>query len=753
MAKKVTFSFSDNPSLGASFNVAIFLSGNPIYYNSGQNEISFEYSATGAPDQPPFFVERQLTLSATLQKTLFFLNTYYYNEAITYEIIGNTIEAIVNLDNITITTSSSIAELTITSDEISNPENLNLKYFFQYTNVVGDSFLCQIFQKRFIGDATEVQGSAFLEKGSVKNHTEPIRGTNLSIELEANINLTFEDLYTVNELDYTVVFKRNNKVIFRGFLKPDGIFQSYRDDYWLISLDCIDGLGTLENLSFVKKSGLRFTGKMKAQDVVYNALNRTGIAMPINVAINLLYDGLENTSSTNILNEIYLNTARFFKEDSQGTGDGTIMSCDEVLKSVLGIFRACITQEDGEWYIYKADEIFNRATTIFKRYDINNVYVGNKNINLNKTIGSQINNFYPHFSDGDQAIRIIGGINAFRLGYKYGFLNGLLANGALKRDGIDFELWTPNFATRSLIIDDPQIPNGLILKTIGLTDTPLLMLSSTPIAVDQGDVFDFKCNLTVTGGQVLFGFKISVGIYFLNNNGEWVTDSNTFYTPIVGDVSGDLDDFFVEKNASFKISTSPVPVSGNLVVEIFQPIFIVFVPGITFKPTAIIRSLDITTNTAELGGKVGEFHTVERTSRISSIVKENDEVIIGDEIDNFFSGSIYKNNQIDTTSLWSRVGTFELYPILRIAAETELRLGQKPLMQFSGSLYGYIPYLTMIAINNLSGKFLPIEYVYDTKNNRVTFKLLEVIADELPDIKYTPTFDYGGNTIKPTIVS
>jgi hypothetical protein len=34
------------------------------------------------------------------------------------------------------------------------------------------------------------------------------------------------------------------------------------------------------------------------------------------------------------------------------------MSCEEVLKSILDIFGAVITQIDGEWYIYKANEIY-----------------------------------------------------------------------------------------------------------------------------------------------------------------------------------------------------------------------------------------------------------------------------------------------------------------------------------------------------------------------------------------------------------
>jgi hypothetical protein len=743
MAKKVIISFTDNPNLFEGINIIINFNGLPIYYNSGEAAIAVEYITNGTTDLPPSQIERQLTLDATIQKTIAYFNTYYYNDNVVYNRVNDTIEVIVNLDNITLAITNVNEDIVITTQDIDPATNLNLRYFFQYTNSVNDSFLCQIFKKRYVGEPLEINGSATLDKGSVKNHTDTIRGTGLTIELEANVNLTFEDLYTENEQDYTVIFYRNNKVLFRGFLKPDGVFQSYTRDEWIISLDCVDGLGTLENLSFVKDNGLRYVGKLKVLDVIYNCLKRTGIVMTINTSINVNYNGFVGND---ILDNIYLLSDRFFKEDSQGTGDGTLMSCEEVLKSVLGIFRACITQQDGEWYIYKADEIYNNTNVLFNRYDVNNTYVGNKTNNLLKTIGSQVDNFYPHFAGGDQKIKIEGSISAFRLGYKYGFLNGLLPNGKLTRTGTNFDLWTENPVITPLIIDNPQIPNGLILKAIPILDTPRIVLTSTNIEVDEGDKFDFKGSLTISGSRINFKFRISIGSNYLNNDGVWSTDPNTYYNVLVG--TGQYN--FVEENVNFVISTAPAPISGNLKIEVYEPESRVTLTVDFFLPTTIIRSLDVTTNTAELSGKVGEFHTVERSSRISSIIKANDTVIIGDETDNFYSGSIFKEDQITTTSLWSRKGAFELFPLLRISAETELRLGQKPLKLFSGSLYGYIPYLSIISINNLQGKFMAIKYVYDTKANKVTFDLLELIADEISDINYKFTFDYG-ETVKPTI--
>ena len=112
---------------------------------------------------------------------------------------------------------------------------------------------------------------------------------------------------------------------------------------------------------------------------------------------------------------------------------------------------------------------------------------------------------------------------------------------------------------------------------------------------------------------------------------------------------------------------------------------------------------------------------------------------------------LFKEDGITPTQTWSRSGSFENYPLLRIAAEEELRIAQKPLKVFKGSAFGFMPYFSYIDINNIEGKFFPIEYSYDTKNNITDFKLLELFSAEIPDILYKFTYDYG-NTVKPTIV-
>ena len=750
MAKKIILSFIDNPVVGLGFVYTTFLNGIPILYNSGQTSVSIEYLANGNPDEIPFKIELQTTLDATIEKTLAFLNANYVNDFVTYERSGNEIFAIISIENVTVFTSSSNANVVITSDNVSNADNLNLKYFFQYTNVVNDTFLCRIFKKQYLGNAIEINGTATLEKGSVKNHTDSIRGTGLAIELEASLEMTLEDLYTENEQDFTVKFYKNNKLIFNGFLKPDGVYQSFVRDYWMLSLDCVDGLGALSNLSFVQESGFRFNGKMKASDIIYNCLKRTGIILPINTSINTLYDGLVGTDNLDILTKIYLNADRFFKNDSQGSGDGTLMSCEEVLKSVLDIFSACITQENGEWYIYKASEIYKLPYVLFRRYNVNNVYIGNVTLNLNKSLGSQIDNYYPHHSGGNQKIEMNGSISAFRMGYKYGFVDGLLVNNSLQYDeNLNYSGWTKNTIANSFLVKDPLSSYGLFMRSLDPPDATVLILTSSPIAIKEGGLFDFKASLTTYGFSTDYLFKIKLGSYRLISNGEWVT-TDSFFQYTLGSSAEDAKNF-TEISDTFNISSSPAPIEGVMYIEIYRPKNSLPPFAVSLRPMVKIRSVDITTNSAELKTKVGEFHTVSRISKVSSIVKENKSVSNGDRSENFYLGTIFKEDGVLDTRTWSRKGSFEAYPLLRIAAEDELRLGQKPLKVFSGNVFGYLPYLSFLQINSINGRFFPIEYSYDTVNNQIKLKVLELYAEEIPDILYKFTYDYG-TVVRPTIV-
>ena len=748
MAKKIILSFLGQPQLGNGFSYNISISGTPIVYENGLSSLNVKYRAFGLGNLPPNEIERQLSLSNTIDNTLSFLVNNYTYSNIFYVRKNNTIEVIINTSlPVNVSFGSFDPNITQSVLEIPETENINLKYFFQYKNIVNDEYRCEIYNKQYFGNATEIKGRATIEKGSVKDHLEPIRGTGLSLDLEASTELTLEDLYTENEQDFTVRLYKNGRVVFIGFLKPDGIYQSFTRDIWTISLDCIDGLGAIENLSFVKPNGFRFVGKMSAIDIIYNCLRRTGISLPINTSINTIYDGLVRTPNMDVLTKIKLNSDRFFRADGQNTGDGTIMSCEEVLKSILDIFCACITQENGEWYIYKPNELFLTDYPLFRKYDIRNNYTGNTTLNIGKVLGSQINNFYPYHCSGNQKIDIKGGVSAFRVNYKYGFVSGLLSNPSIIHDGnLNYAGWILNNQNISYLINDPLSFNGFkMTPDIYYLDesNPIeLLATSESVLLNKGNTFAFKVTLKANGGA-MFYFRIRQGSYSMKQDGSWVLNNSIFPNIEIPIYSRDYRRTIITE--TYETNSLPLPDTGGVFVEIYSAKSMMPVEATSCE----VSSLDLINNFVG-DNVVGEFHTVERANKISTIVKENKTIFNGDNEGIVYLGAIFKENGIDTTSLWNREKEFTSKSILQISAEEELRISQKPLKKFTGSTFGYIPYLSAIKIDSISGKFMHIEYSYDTFSNISTIKSLELFASEISDLVYNKTFDYG-ETVKPTI--
>lgn len=615
------------------------------------------------------------------------------------------------------------------------------KYFIQNDET---GYFVQIYEDGFTGTNTEIFGKLSIDKGSVNNVLDTIRGTGINLQLEANPLLTFEEFSEVeDEKKYTAKVTKGGVTVFNGFLKPDGITQSFTRDYWNITLDFVDGLGSLKDLAFVKSNGLNYTGKMSVYDVILGCLERTGILMTINHNIDVYY--LEY-SGTNILKDTYVSADRYFKIDAQTTGGGTTMTCEEVLNSLLNLFSACITQQEGYWWIYRPNDI--KPNVIFTDNTLNTTFTKN----LYKKVGSQIDNYYPHHASGNQTIQTKGAISAYRLNYKYGFIKGLFDNSNLNHDNnLIFDKWTKApFLNGVELINDPLDTSGLLMKAIsGSTlNVPLLTSESKPVLA--GSQLDLVVELSIdptdppppfeeSVADVLFLFRVerSDG-WYANDNGVWV---NSFWnlSKFVKSTGG------VIVNETWTLKIEPVPSDCTVKVVILEANKQSYPLDVIVE----VKSCQINNN-FNYDGRVGEFHTVSRLVAPSSIVKENQEVYNGDSIGEVFEGAIYKSDKTTLTTIWTRDGFVENKPLLRISAEDDLRIQQKPIKEFSGSFYGYLPYLSIIEINNISGLFMFTEYSYDTDSNITNGKLLQYYTNEVADLQYALTFDFG-ETVKPSI--
>lgn len=758
--------FIDNPQEGDSVSFYGQLSGTRFVYNNGLDIVNFEYTNNDSEvlSDPLHRVKIGAAIQETADNTKLFLDTNGYQ--ISGILINNVIKqetyyfidsSYVIEDEINFEISTNTPRVLINSFFTpSGTPTIKQKYLMRYKNIVGDEYVLRILKKDYQGESTDIFGRITLEKNEVRTHFDIFRGTGLSIEIEANKDLNIDDLYIINEREFIVRLEKNNLIIYNGFLKPDGVFQSFVYDQWVVSLSSVDGLGFLENLSFVQENGLRYIGKMNCLEIIQKCLLRTGSNMRIKTYINVFYDGLTiDNDSTDILKNVYLDTNRFIKQD-----DNTVMSCKDVLNSVLSIFKAVITQENGEWYIYRPSDFYNNNYPKFRYYDLNLNSSGTITKNIFKKIGSQIDGFYPHHCNANQMIEVEGAISAFRLGYKYGFLGSLLGNGNLLHDAgttiyedWDVQTWDESIYTGFLVVEPTSTQGIRFISATSIDSSPrqfrTALLSTSVVPLYEDYTLEFKTRFISYGFPVFIRFIVRVGIYYLNFiDGSWST------TPLSFDVwssrefpNGTGAPVSENFEINFSLKSQPLPEVGDLSVQMYVPQKGI---GGSFTPLVDVKSIEVI-NTFSGNNILGEFHTVSRNVAVSSIVKENETVYNGDNDNAVYIGAIYKNDQESFTSNWYRLGKVESKPILRISAEDELRIAQKPNKKFTGDIYGQIKYVSVIEIESISGVFMPIGYSYDTVSNISKLKFLEFFNNELSDIDYLKTMDYG-ETVKPTII-
>lgn len=739
MAKKIIIDFSDQPIINVvGFSYIISVDSFPLYYPTGDFELRVNFIANGATPEEYYELAIGTSLDETLQILLSFLRETYQNDLINYSLVNNTIEVLIQADAVVTIGENLNDNITITTEDI-EPFGSNLKYYLYF-----DDYTLNIYKSNYQGTASEIYGTFTLKKSSVDSILDQIRGTGLDLSLEANQTLTFDEFLYEDEFTYKTILLKGSQTIFEGYIKPDGCQQNFVNDVWYVNIESNDILGALKDLSFVQTNGLPFTGKMSVYNVIKACLDRTRLSLDINTSVYVEYIGY---TGTNILKDIYVNSDRFIKDKN----DIIIMDCNEVLTSMLNLFSAVITQQDGQWWIYRPNDLELNGYTQFINQTTNAVFTKN----LNAVLGSQINGFYPHHAGSNQQIEVKGAISAYRLNYKYGLVAGLITNPTFNFDTtippLDwvadpvFYDWTTNPSLPANIIKYPFINSSISRLVIDRVSTVYELVTSTPIVGELGESYNFNAKLFAQIGylevsQINFKIKIKTSDgYYLHQNNSWVNYNTTysFNVPFYTDGTA-----FGIVYANFKLLIPPLIADCTFEIIICNP----WGPFIT----AGYDSVDIVSNILEIQGLAGEFHTVTRSQPPSSITKENQKVFNGDGILSFI-GSIFKDDLTSLTTTWTRKNKFENLPLLGISAMDDLRIQSNPIKMFSGDIYGYIPYFSVITIDNVIGLFMPIEWDYDYKNNITKVKLLQFYNTDIADIQYTITPDYGNNTIKPTI--
>ena len=612
-----------------------------------------------------------------------------------------------------------------------------------YTDLEGVVHSCSIYE--YLDEIepplpTNVKGSVSLNLGSIDDLTQVIRGSGITLNLEASTTQTLSGLYTEEENYWRVIYKQHDNVVFDGFLSNDGIYQDFVNDEWVVSIDCTDGLSSLEDLSYVDDDGVVFTGNQKLITIISNCLKRTGLNRFIFTNVDIYYTGL--STSLDVLDNVYYNADRFVKDDGN-----TIMSCKEVLEDVLAPFGANITQYKGNWYVYKLNQLFSDDTPTFFFYTDDVPGALPIGADFSAELGSQVNDFYPHHINANQSIRNERSIGAYRINYKYGVVQSLLANLFLKYDSVAGEItdWSIfNFTNLTL----PSSGYGVELESIA-DGSEVKNMGSDIISLSLGDLIAYKLQYQVIQndkagafpdpGQINYKIKLTDGVstYYWN-----ITDWAAFDVMLTNNI-GTLGSITTIEN-----NLTALPIAGDVTFELHTPTKDV---SATSTSEVCIKEVSITAQqTGNEANLKGEFHTVQRTDRPSSKIKDTTKVNNGDNPSDIYYGTIYKTDGTTPTETWFRKGVTEEKPLLQIMGEEVLRLNASTAQEFSGDFYGYIPHNSIVEIDGITGKFIFKEYSYDSASNITFSKLSQIYGGELTDIEYALTYDYG-NTVKPTI--
>ncbi len=626
-----------------------------------------------------------------------------------------------------------------------------LKYSIEYPDVTDVTHRLEIYDDDYSGAEIEVGGRVFFESAGADDPLEAIKGHGLRVELDAGSTYTFEDLFDEEQRTFPVIYKRNSVVLFNGWINSEGWFEDFVNSSWKVTFDCVDGLSFLEDLAFVDdETGLQFIGTYTQLELLSLALKRTGLQQNINVDIQIYYTGL---SAVSILANVNARAVRYVKDD-----DETIMSCEEVVRDILEPYGACLTTLNGEWYIYKPNQVFDSATLTYYSYDYEGTALNGgstSTLDIGKTIGSGDTYDLMHCS-ANQSISKVNSIGAFRVNYKYGNANSLVGNHYFYTDnGTTLQDWTiASGVIASGLLELADAGGAGVLIEARTTTTDTQVLETKIEGLNQDDVlkynFNLNCTMPVgaeTGGvawdmdwkyQIISSNAAESVFRYLRPGGKvWAEVTDTTVYDITPSFSGGV--------IQFEQELDPLPQDGKIIIRIFDgqsntapATFDIELASFDVRPSVVDDSLE------------GELHTVQRTDRPARKSEDVKEVATGDTASDLYVGTLYKADANTPTTQWYRTGVSEEKPILQIYGEEVVRLSQKPPMIFSGDVYGYFPSLSRIAINGITGVFLPIKWNYNTQANITSCEFRQLFGDEIDDLLYEKTFDYG-NVVRPTI--
>jgi hypothetical protein len=531
-------------------------------------------------------------------------------------------------------------------------------------------------------------------------------------------------------------------LIWQGFIIPDGCQEAFTFAPYPISVNAVDGIGLLKNLSYVQNDGNFYLGKQSFIEVIQACLVRLEApALVLNTCVNIYETSMTQGDSYDPLDMAYVNSERYLKDDQFNP-----MNCEEVLRSILELWTAVLVQSSGEWYIYRPTELAVDGSLTFRRYlDGYRIYdQPTVTENLDLVLGGESEGIIaaPYFHiNTDQMKMIDRPYKNASMSFLYGFVTSLIVNPEFRYyNGITFEDWAKSSVLLPLTEDSG---GGAKLGNVTASPGPYEYIENiTPAPITEGDMVVFKMsyyNYISDGPSARVMLTDGLTTWYLDQTGEWgVSDTR---------INGLTLQYY---EGVMSITARRAPITGNLTIRLYEAREDLIPPSIdlfiTYRSASIIPNIGTE-------DPIGEMHTATQTGKFT-FVPETVNLFNGDTTSNLYLSGIYQDDQTTLTTLWNRRGISESIlaqpyeaskQFLRIAVEEKQRLYAGPFVRFEGSIFGYFNPLQRCTINLVTGYFMNLSLNYDLQQNICKAVMGRITNDEIA-LDYTLTPDYGATT-------
>jgi hypothetical protein len=594
------------------------------------------------------------------------------------------------------------------------------KYEMIYGNISGDTFRLELSIKgSYFGSLIPMVGYCTLKKKSVSDYFTAIRGGSLDIFFDADMEQQFEEFNIIQEFQFLAKFYRNGLEIFRGWINPDGIFQDYVTDKWIVNLSALDGLGFLKNYEFQSNDVLPQEANFLAQ--ILKRLD-LGLNFALFDDINNLFNSLGTPTSIDFINQ----NRRVLNDEVFRNKNGRFLDCEKILKDILEKYNFIISQEnvngDLVWLIVRTPFLgvaTNQKGAVLSydgMWSILSYFNPNRSFIVDDINSSTISHDAIHCGKNQQ-ITYDPALQNFRFTQKW--LN-------LKRYGVTMTDADYNVTGDGEFVTDgirSKQDNGIISNLSATQITPIVYNKEfeTNLIIEINTLFRVTSDLPIGNRRARLDYVIRV---------ENITDSTVLYlkvnetgktewTPTLTRLRTN-DIFFDGVGDYFLKTTYETPEINN--TNIFIDIYEARIVG-SVTVSVITTSVNVFFSVPLLG--TGEYHDSTRTNIVSSFLKDPVIVINSNENNDVFLNNLYKVVEGIRTpqNSWTKGNDSPTYEdLLNLTSRERIDMTQRPQMRFRGDIFGHVDYWKVLSYDKINGTFMIVDYTYKTKDNVISLE-------------------------------